>query len=130
MLYSYRLLSLTYCQGKVYLRFNLSFPPPDILTAIIAKPAFYNVNMTGPSYPTITPGSAPFPRSTAAIHYSVYGTKITGHVPNGTTAGVSIANGSTNAFANASLCFFVVQDTMSIRFWTGKILSFGPFKLG
>ena len=120
VLYSYRLLSLTYCQRKVYPRFNLSFPPPDMLTAIIAMPAFYNANTTGPSYPNITPGGAHSLSSTGALHYSVYGTKISDHFPNGITAGVSIANGSTNAFANARLCFFVVQDTMSVRFWPGR----------
>lgn len=117
---SYRLLSLTYCQRKVFPRFNLSFPPPDMLTAIIAMPAFYNANTTGPSHPKITPGGAHSLSSTGALHYSVYGTKISDHFPNGIIAGVSIANGSTNAFANAHLCFFAVQDTMSVRFWPGK----------
>lgn len=94
------------------MRFALS----DVLTAKIAG-SFFNANTTSPPYPNLTPGFSRSLGSTAAINYSVYGTAISSHTPNGTTVGVSIANGS----ANASLCYFVVQDTMSVRFWTGKI---------
>lgn len=103
-----------------------------MLTAIIAKSTFFNARRTIPPYPNITPGSVrSLGRSTADIDYSVYGSKISSRIPNGTTVEVSIANGSTiagtNAGTNASLCFFVVQDTMNIKFWPGKICP--PFVL-
>lgn len=105
------------------MRFTLS----DVLTAKIARSSFSNANTTSPPYPNLTPGFSRSLGSTAAINYSVYGTAISSHTPNGTTIGVSIANGSASAFTNASLCFFVTKDTVNVRFGTGEICS--PFGL-
>lgn len=82
------------------------------------RSSFSNANTTSPPYPNLTPGFSRSLGSTAAINYSVYGTAISSHTPNGTTIGVSIANGSASAFTNASLCFFVTKDTVNVRFGT------------
>lgn len=112
---------------QTYLRSSPSFALSDILNAVIAKSSFSNANTTSPPYPNITPGGALSVGNTAVRNCSVCGTKVGSHIPNGTTVEVSVASGSTNVYANASanasLCFFVVQDTMNIRFWTGDTYS-------
>lgn len=116
MYYSYTLLLLTYYQGKVYLSSNRGHALSGVLIAIIAKSSVSHANQTSPLYPNITPSGGRSLGRTAAINYPLYGTKIGNRIPHSTTPGMTTANGSTIAGANASICFFVVQDTMNVRF--------------
>lgn len=95
------------------LRYGLSFKLLTTLTARLAKSFFPYENKTSPSSPNITPGSCLSSGGIAAEKYFRYRAKIETNPFNDTIS----RHSPSNASINASLCRFVVQDTININYW-------------
>ena len=95
------------------LRYGLSFDLLKMLTARLAKSFFPYENKTSPSSPNITPESCLSSGGITAVKYSRYSAKIETNPFNDTIS----RHSPSNASKNASLCRFVVQDTININYW-------------
>ena len=84
-----------------------------MLTARLAKSFFSTENKTSPSSPNITPGSYLSSGGITAGKYPLYSAENDTHSLNDTIS----RHSPSNASMNASLCRFVVQDTININYW-------------
>ncbi|MCJ1426310.1 hypothetical protein MMC29_004213 [Sticta canariensis] len=85
-----------------------------MLTARLAKSFFPGENKTSPSSPNITPGSYLSSGGNTAGKYSLCSVENDTYSLNDTIPRHSPSNASST---NASLCRFVVQDTININYW-------------
>ena len=101
-------------QSNCPLKLEFHYLIVTLLTAISAGLHFSNTNKTNPPFPTIISGRTFSSATTITGTIPLHVTGFDPHTLNHTISPVN-SNGSDNS------CWFIVQDTVNIRYWAGMI---------